>query len=95
MLSYPAIAAALHNQHRQDLTAPVQRLPAQPRRQTGPVQAIRRAAAAAAAVAALMMALARATTTPPASADVVLGTVMVPLTRWPAGRQVGVTARQR
>jgi hypothetical protein len=86
MLTHPAIAAALHDQHRQDLTAQASayRLardsqptrtgrPAQPRRRTGPVQAIRRAAAAAAAAAVLMMPLAGATTTPPASAHVFWG----------------------
>jgi hypothetical protein len=89
MLTHPAIAAALHDQHRQDLTAQASayRLaraardsqptrtgrPAQPRRRTGPVQAIRRAAAAAAAAAVLIMPLAGATTTPPASAHVFWG----------------------
>jgi uncharacterized ferritin-like protein (DUF455 family) len=88
MLTHPAIAAALADQHRQDLTAQASayRLaraardsqparagrPAQPRR-TNPVQAIRRAAAAAAAAAVLMIPLAGTTTTPPASAHVFSG----------------------
>jgi len=89
MLTHPAIAAALADQHRQDLTAQARayRLAraargsqptrtgrlAQPRRRTDPVRAIRRAAAAAAAAAALMMPLAGATTTPHASAHVFSG----------------------
>ena len=92
MLTYPAIAAALHDQHRQDLTAPAQRLPAQPRRQTGPVQAISRGGRGRHG----------ADDGPreghdhtPCVRGRFLGTVMVPLTRWPAGRQVGVTPRQR
>jgi hypothetical protein len=68
MLTHPAIAAALADQHHQDLTAQASAYQltraardsqptrtgrlAQPRRRTGPVRAIRRAATAAAAAAA-------------------------------------------